>query len=63
MTRPLTCRVYGIPPSNVIGEIKEIIKNAILDGEIPNDYTAAYAMMERLAAERGLTKTTCTEES
>ena len=35
---------------------KEIIKNAILDGEIPNDYDAAHAMMERLAEERGLKK-------
>ena len=56
ITGDLVMRVYGIPPSNVIGEIKEIIKNAILDGEIPNEYDAAYAMMERLAAERGLTK-------
>jgi poly(A) polymerase len=47
---------YGIPPSNVIGEIKEQIKNAILDGEIPNDFDAAFAMMERLAAERRLVK-------
>ena len=38
------------------GEIKEVIKNAILDGEIRNDYDEAYAMMERLAAERGFTK-------
>ena len=54
----LIMQVYGIPPSNVIGEMKEIIKNAILDGEIPNDFDAAYAMMERLAAERGLVKIT-----
>ena len=40
----------------VIGEIKEIIKEAILEGEIPNDYEAAYALMERLAEERGLWK-------
>ncbi len=52
----LIMRVYGIPPSNVIGEMKEIIKNAILDGEIPNDFDAAYAMMERLATQRGLVK-------
>lgn len=55
ITGELIMQTYGIPPSRVIGEIKEIIKNAILDGEIPNDYAAAYALMERLAAERGLT--------
>lgn len=49
-------REYDIAPCNTIGEIKEIIKNAILDGEIPNDYAAAHAMLERLAAERGLRK-------
>ena len=49
-------RTYGLPPCRVIGEIKEIIKNAILDGEIPNDYDAAFALMERLAAERGLVR-------
>ena len=47
---------YGIGPCRVIGEIKEVIKNAILDGEIPNEYDAAYALMERLASERGLVK-------
>jgi poly(A) polymerase len=56
VTGDLIMQVYGIPPSNVIGEIKEIIKNAILDGEIPNDFDAAFAMMERLAADRGLVK-------
>lgn len=50
-------QVYGIGPCRAIGEIKEVIKNAILDGEIPNDYDAAYALMERLASERGLKKT------
>ena len=49
-------RTYGVPPSRIIGEIKEIIKEAILEGEIPNDYEAAYALMERLADERGLRK-------
>ena len=49
-------REYDIAPCAILGEIKEIIKNAILDGEIPNDYDAAHAMMERLAEERGLKK-------
>ena len=52
----LAAKTYGIGPGRVIGDMKEIIKNAILDGEIPNEYDAAYALMERLAAERGLTR-------
>ena len=47
---------YDVGPSAVIGRIKERIKNAILDGEIPNDYDAAYGMMERLADEYGLVR-------
>jgi poly(A) polymerase len=56
ITGDIIMEVYAISPSNVIGEIKEIIKNAILDGEIENDFAQAYSMMERLAAERGLVK-------
>ncbi len=58
ITGDIIMQTYGITPCAAIGEIKELIKNAILDGEIPNDYAAAYALMERLAAERGLTKPT-----
>lgn len=54
ITGEIIMKTYGIGPCRVIGEIKEIIKNAILDGEIPNDYAAAHALMERLAADRGL---------
>ncbi len=54
ITGEIIMQTYGIGPCRVIGEIKEVIKNAILDGEIPNDYQAAYDLMLRLAAERGL---------
>ena len=57
ITGDLIMQTYGIPPCSAIGEIKEAIKNAILDGEIHNDYDEAYAMMERLAAEMGFVKT------
>ncbi|MBQ5853705.1 MAG: HD domain-containing protein [Rikenellaceae bacterium] len=52
----LIMSTYGIPPCREIGDIKAIIKDAILDGLIPNEYDAAYALMERLAEERGLKK-------
>ena len=56
ITGEIIMQTYGLPPCRAVGEIKERIKNAILDGEIPNEYDAAYALMERLAAEKGLTK-------
>ena len=56
ITGDIIMREYDVAPCALLGEIKEIIKNAILDGEIPNDYDAAHAMLERLAAERGLVK-------
>lgn len=56
VTGELIMQTYGLPPCRAIGQIKERIKNAILDGEIRNDYDEAYALMERLAAEEGLSK-------
>lgn len=52
----LIMETYGIPPSRIVGEIKDEIKEAILDGRIANDYGQAYAMMEELAARHGLVK-------
>ena len=46
--------VFNIPPSNVIGKLKEAVKNAILDGEIENSFESADAYMREKAAEIGL---------
>ena len=42
---------YRIAPCRAVGLIKERIKDAILDGEIANDYDQAWALMEKIAPE------------
>jgi poly(A) polymerase len=45
---------FGIGPCREIGTIKDAIKDAILDGQIPNDHAAAWQMMLDIAATLGL---------
>ena len=54
VTGEMIMSIYGIPPCREIGIIKEYIKDAILDGRIPNDHDAALALMREKAAELGL---------
>jgi poly(A) polymerase len=56
ITGEIIMQTYGLSPCSEIGEIKAIIKDAILDGKIPNDYDAAFSLMEEIAAEMGLKK-------
>jgi len=42
-------QLYGIEPCNTIGQLKEMVKNAILDGEIPYTFEAADAFMRQKA--------------
>lgn len=43
-------QTFGLGECREVGIIKEHIKNAILDGEIPNEHEAARALMLRFAA-------------
>lgn len=45
---------FNIKPSRAVGEIKDNIREAILDGKISNDYDAAYAYMITLGKNLGL---------
>lgn len=42
---------YGIPPCKAIGEIKNAIKEAILEGIIGNNHEEAHAYMQKIAPE------------
>ncbi|MDI9355460.1 MAG: HD domain-containing protein [Chitinophagaceae bacterium] len=48
-------QVYNLPPSKIIGEIKEAIKEAILEGIIQNNFHDAYNFMLTIAEQKKLT--------
>ncbi|MBR5399637.1 MAG: type I restriction enzyme HsdR N-terminal domain-containing protein [Bacteroidales bacterium] len=54
ITGELVMEYYGIEPCNLIGQIKEYVKEAILDGKIENNFEQAFELMKEKGAELGL---------
>ncbi|HET9430330.1 MAG TPA: HD domain-containing protein, partial [Chitinophagaceae bacterium] len=50
----LIMETFGLPPSKPVGIIKDALKDAILDGVIPNNFDAAWEFMKEKARELGL---------
>ena len=48
--------IFNLQPSREIGVLKEAVKEAILEGEIPNEYQAAYDFVLKRAEKLGLKK-------
>jgi hypothetical protein len=47
--------MFDLKPSREIGVLKEAVKEAILEGDIPNEYNAAYEFIIKRAAKLNLT--------
>jgi tRNA nucleotidyltransferase/poly(A) polymerase len=46
--------MFGLPPSRPVGILKNALKDAMLDGEIPNTFEAAHEFLLAKAGEMGL---------
>ncbi|MDA3615495.1 CCA tRNA nucleotidyltransferase [Polluticaenibacter yanchengensis] len=49
-------QMFNLEPSRVVGDLKTALKDAILDGIIPNEYNAAYNFIMEESKKYGLTK-------
>ena len=54
ITGEIIMQTFGLKPSKTIGIIKEAIREAILEGEIGNNYNEAYDFMIKIGKERNL---------
>ena len=55
-------KMFNIAPGRIIGDMKEQIKEAILEGTIKNDREEALELLKKIAAEKGLVEVNSSRE-
>ncbi|MVM37990.1 HD domain-containing protein [Spirosoma sp. HMF3257] len=58
ITGELIMETFGLPPSKEVGELKTVLREAILDGLVPNSFDIAYPFLLEEGRKRGLTPKT-----
>lgn len=54
ITGELIMETFGLPPSKEVGELKTVLREAILDGLVPNSFDVAYPFLLEEGRKRGL---------
>ncbi len=54
ITGEIVMQTFGLAPGPNVGKIKNAVREAILDGEIPGDYDAAFRFMLKVAENLGI---------
>jgi poly(A) polymerase len=54
ITGELIMSTFDLPPGKIVGELKEVLREAVLEGIIENEYQQAFEYLLQLGREKGL---------